>query len=48
MRLIGKGELKAKVDITVAGASKSAVAAVEKAGGKITLTVIKAPEDKAA
>ena len=48
VRLIGKGELKAKVDLTVAGASKSAVAAVEKAGGKITLTAVKAEEGKAA
>jgi large subunit ribosomal protein L15 len=37
VRLLGSGELKAKVDIVVAGASKSAVAAVEKAGGKVTL-----------
>ena len=49
VRLIGKGELKAKLEITVAGASKSAVEAVEKAGGKITLTAVKAPkEEKAA
>ncbi len=38
VRLLGKGELKAKVELTVAGASKSAIAAVEKAGGKVTLT----------
>jgi len=38
VRLLGKGELSAKVDLTVTGASKSAVAAVEKAGGKVTLT----------
>lgn len=38
VRLLAKGELKAKLNITVAGASKAAVAAVEKAGGKITLT----------
>ncbi len=38
VRLLGKGELSAKLNITVAGASKSAVEAVEKAGGKITLT----------
>jgi large subunit ribosomal protein L15 len=34
--LLGKGELKAKLDLTVARASKGAVAAVEKAGGKVT------------
>ena len=37
--LLGKGELKAKLDITVARASKGAVAAVEKAGGKVTTSV---------
>lgn len=37
-RLLGKGELKTALNITVAGASKSAVEAVEKAGGKVTVT----------
>jgi large subunit ribosomal protein L15 len=37
VRLLAKGELTAKLTITVAGASKAAVAAVEKAGGTITL-----------
>ncbi|MDP6952115.1 MAG: 50S ribosomal protein L15 [Alphaproteobacteria bacterium] len=37
VRLLGKGTLEAKLAITVAGASKSAVAAVEKAGGSITI-----------
>jgi len=37
VRLLAKGELTAKLDITVTGASKGAVEAVEKAGGKITL-----------
>lgn len=37
VRLLGKGELKAKIDITVAGATKGALAAVEKVGGKVTL-----------
>jgi large subunit ribosomal protein L15 len=41
VRLLGRGELKAKIDITVAGATKSAAAAVEKAGGKLTTTVVK-------
>ena len=49
VRLLGKGTLKAKVDLTVAGASKSAVEAVEKSGGKITLVVrAKAPKKDAA
>ena len=38
VRLLAQGELKAKIDITVAGASKAAVAAVEKAGGSVTVT----------
>lgn len=38
IRILGKGELKTKVELTVAGASKSAIAAIEKAGGKITVT----------
>jgi large subunit ribosomal protein L15 len=37
IRLLARGELKAKVNITVTGASAAAVAAVEKAGGKVTL-----------
>jgi large subunit ribosomal protein L15 len=40
-RLIGGGELKAKVEITAHGASKSATAAVEKAGGKVTIFEVK-------
>jgi large subunit ribosomal protein L15 len=37
VRLLGHGEIKAAVTIEVVGASKSAVAAVEKAGGKVVL-----------
>ena len=37
VRLLAKGELTAKLDITVTGASKAAVEAVEKAGGKIVV-----------
>ncbi|NCN85006.1 MAG: 50S ribosomal protein L15 [Sphingomonadales bacterium] len=37
VRLLAKGELTAKITITVAGASKAAVAAVEKAGGKVEI-----------
>jgi large subunit ribosomal protein L15 len=43
VRLLGNGELKAKVAFTVAGASKSAVAAVEKAGGSVTILAPKKP-----
>lgn len=38
VRLLAKGEIKAKVKIAVAGASKAAAAAVEKAGGSLTVT----------
>ena len=37
VRLLGRGELKAKLAIEVYGASKSAVAAVEKAGGTVKI-----------
>ena len=38
VRLLGKGSLTAKLNLTVAGASKSAREAVEKAGGTVTIT----------
>jgi large subunit ribosomal protein L15 len=38
VRLLGRGALKQPVTLEFAGASKSAVAAVEKAGGSIKLT----------
>jgi large subunit ribosomal protein L15 len=37
LRLLGRGELKAKLAVEVHGASKSAVAAVEKAGGTVKI-----------
>ncbi|MCW2245577.1 large subunit ribosomal protein L15 [Azospirillum fermentarium] len=37
VRLLGKGEITAKVTFSLAGASKSAIEAVEKAGGSVTL-----------
>ena len=37
VRLLGNGELTAGITIEVAGASKSAIAAVEMAGGKVIL-----------
>jgi len=42
IRLVATGELKAKLDLTVSGASAGAVAAVERAGGSVTLTKPKA------
>ena len=35
VRILAKGDLTSKVTLTVTGASKSAVEAVEKAGGKL-------------
>lgn len=47
VRLIGTGELTAKVQIKVTGATKSSVAAVEKAGGSITVRPpVEKPEPK--
>ncbi|MGB1895294.1 MAG: 50S ribosomal protein L15 [Candidatus Puniceispirillaceae bacterium] len=42
VRILGKGELKAKVELHAAGASQTAIAAVEKAGGKIVLPAVAA------
>ncbi len=48
VRLLGKGELKAKLALKVAGASKGAREAVEKAGGSIEIVVAKDPAELAA
>jgi len=48
VRLLAKGELTAAITIAVAGASKSAIAAVEAAGGKVVLPAGAAPEEAAA
>lgn len=37
VRLLGKGEITTRIEVKVAGASASAIAAVEKAGGKVEL-----------
>jgi large subunit ribosomal protein L15 len=37
VRLLGRGEIKAKLNIEVHGASKPAIAAVEKAGGTVKI-----------
>lgn len=39
IRVLAKGEISAKLALTVSGASKAAVEAVEKAGGTLTVTV---------
>ena len=45
VRLLGRGELKAKLTIEVHGASKSAIAAVEKAGGSVKILAPAKKED---
>ena len=42
VRLLARGEITAKVTIEVVGASAAAIAAVEKAGGSVTVTAPKA------
>ncbi len=44
VRVLGSGEITAKAKITVTGASKSAIEAVEKAGGSLTVTSAAAAE----
>ena len=44
VRVLAKGEVTSKLNITVTGASKAAIAAVEKAGGKLTVTAAAAAE----
>ena len=48
VRLLGKGELKAKLSVRVAGISKGAREAVEKAGGSVELIERTSAADKAA
>ena len=43
VRLLAKGELKTKINIHVAGASKAAIEAVEKVGGTVVLPEAPAP-----
>jgi len=48
VRLLGKGELKAKLNVKVAGISKGARDAVEKAGGSVEIVEPKMPAELAA
>ncbi|MBB4155410.1 large subunit ribosomal protein L15 [Sphingomonas jinjuensis] len=48
VRLLGKGELTAKLSFTVAGASKGAIEAVEKAGGSVNVIEVVPAAEKAA
>ena len=44
VRVLAKGEFSSKIQMSVTGASKSAVEAVEKAGGSLTVTTAAAAE----
>jgi large subunit ribosomal protein L15 len=48
VRVLGKGEFSAKLNFTVAGVSKSAREAIEKAGGSVTIPEIVPAAEKAA
>ncbi len=48
VRLLGKGELKVALTVEVAGASKSAIEAVEKLGGKVVVKPVATPKAKPA
>lgn len=48
VRLLGKGTLTSKVNFTVSGASKGAIEAVEKAGGKVEVLEVVTAAEKAA
>ena len=46
IRILGKGELKAKVDLRVAGITASAKEAVEKLGGSVTIDTVRPGSEK--
>ena len=48
VRLLGRGEIKAKLTVEVHGASKSAIEAIEKAGGSVKILAPKNDEGEAA
>ncbi|GIQ72699.1 MULTISPECIES: 50S ribosomal protein L15 [Bradyrhizobium] len=48
LRLLGRGEIKTKLTIEAHGASKSAIAAVEKAGGSVKILAPAKDEGEAA
>jgi len=48
VRLLAKGELTAKLNFSVAGASKGAIEAVEKSGGKVEVIEVVSAAEKAA
>jgi large subunit ribosomal protein L15 len=46
VRVLGTGEIKAKVDITISGITAGAKAAIEKVGGKVTVIEKKIPANQ--
>lgn len=48
VKILGRGELKAKAAFAVSAASKSAVAAIEKAGGSVTILLSSPASETAA
>ncbi len=48
VRVLGRGEIKAKLNLEVHGASKSAIEAIEKAGGSVKVLAPKKSEEAAA
>jgi large subunit ribosomal protein L15 len=46
IRLLAKGQLRTAITIEVAGASQAAIAAVEQAGGKVVLRVVREKHEK--
>ncbi|MEN8721485.1 MAG: 50S ribosomal protein L15 [Alphaproteobacteria bacterium] len=47
LRVLGKGEISAKLDLTVAGASKGAIEKIEAAGGSVTVNAPRKSADAA-
>jgi large subunit ribosomal protein L15 len=47
IRLLGNGQLKSKVSLEISGATKSAIAAVEKAGGSVKIQTKEKKEPRA-
>lgn len=47
VRILGRGELKAKINVEVHGATKSAIEAIEKAGGSVKILAPKKDDEPA-
>jgi len=46
VRILAKGDLSAKLDLAVTGASRAAIEAIEKAGGSIKMAPVKEKKDR--